>query len=240
MSDSGKPFGFLPFPGKPPVLWNLWKNSIIVYRMRRECHLQRLQRPAPIPQIEDGNAGAAQQAAPPVAYSDREKNLDLFDCLGAEGQRLFYGTPNSQDYARDPDVVMTVCDGLFREEINVLIATKHFRDRYQKSDETADAFLAELRLLAREANFEQKFVGLETHELRIALIPHCRDKDLQQKLLAEHQTSDLARSEPERSEGERSEAEAPPPDPRWGSAPDPIQEGEQHSCGEATPGFGDY
>ncbi|MCP3666896.1 MAG: DDE-type integrase/transposase/recombinase [Gammaproteobacteria bacterium] len=159
--------------------------------MRRECHLQRLQRPAPIPQNEDGNAGAAQQAAPPVAYSDREKNLDLFDCLGAEGQRLFYGTPNSQDYARDPDVVMTVCDGLFREEINALIATKHFRDRYQKSDETADAFLTELRLLAREANFEQTFVGLETHELRIALITHCRDKDLQQKLLAEHQTSDL-------------------------------------------------
>ncbi|MCP3662877.1 MAG: hypothetical protein GY696_10330, partial [Gammaproteobacteria bacterium] len=97
MSDSqGRPSDYLPSPGQPPIPWRQWKVSFAVYQMKKEIHLERLQRAHP-----DGaeEAAAVQQ---PAAYSDREKNLALFSCLGAGGQRLFHGTEDSANFDRLP------------------------------------------------------------------------------------------------------------------------------------------
>ena len=189
MSDSyGLPPSFLPSPGCPPIPWIQWKISFMAFQRKRGIHLTRLQNR----HIADGE-DAAQQ---PAAYSDAEKNLDLYLSLGPEGQRLFNGTPDAANFDRDPAIVLAACDLLFRSSVNRRLALLHFRFRNQLADETADEFVTELRLLAQDCHFVNPQTGLtdidwENREIADTFVTNCYDKVLQQKFFTSHSDSTL-------------------------------------------------
>ena len=71
---------FLQFPGEPTIPYDQWKSSVQAAILQKEFHVQRL----PPKEILDAAGERAQQAH---AYSDEEKNVDVFVVLGIEGQR---------------------------------------------------------------------------------------------------------------------------------------------------------
>ncbi|MCP3661002.1 MAG: hypothetical protein GY696_00665, partial [Gammaproteobacteria bacterium] len=75
----------------------------------------------------DGNGQGNDQQ--PEPYSRIEKNLDLFALLGAEGQRLFNGTEDSDNFDRPHADVLAICDRIFGVQVNKLVALHKFRKR---------------------------------------------------------------------------------------------------------------
>ncbi|MCP4345697.1 MAG: hypothetical protein GY795_09245, partial [Desulfobacterales bacterium] len=113
----------------------------------RTIQIQRLNLRAPAPQKEENRA---QQA---LEYSNEEKNMELIQCLGTEGQRLFSGTPDYINMSRDHSEVLKTCEKIFYKENNHLVALHRFRKRTQLKDESATEYSAELRILSVDCEF---------------------------------------------------------------------------------------
>ena len=183
MSDTpGRPPAFLSHPGDPEIPWAQWKITWTAYVTKREIHLNR-QLNLASSRNETPGAGTAAQRPPAQqagAYSDSEKNLDLYMSLGAEGMRLFNGTENATDWERPHKTVLEVCEKLFRRSTNRLLALYQFRNHKQQRGEEARKFEAELRNLARNCDFEN--AETERREIADALIINCYSDELRQQL----------------------------------------------------------
>ncbi len=177
---------FLPFPGEPTIPYQQWKTTAMAFIRQKQFHISRLPpRGLPAPPADD-DAQPAQQAPPGNVYSDAEKNLDLYLALGTEGQRCFNGTPDASNFDRPHMEFVQVLDGLFHTPINRLIALRNFRHRMQFKDESANAFSAELRSLAKHCSFPD--AATENSEIADTLIVNCFDSEVQQKLFAQSTT----------------------------------------------------
>ena len=168
---------FMEFPGEPPIPYSQWKFMAKTAISCKELHISRL------------NAFGSQEASPPVGgaqqahtYDDSEKNMDLFNCLGTEGQRRYMGTSDFQNFKKPNDSFFKILDALFDMPRSRLIALQKFRHRFQGSDETAALFATELRALARDCKFEGD--NFENREIADTLVLNCVDKGVQQKLFA--------------------------------------------------------
>ncbi|MCP3662178.1 MAG: hypothetical protein GY696_06735 [Gammaproteobacteria bacterium] len=121
-----------------------WKRA---FTERKEINLDCLRdqrQPMQNPDPDQPRRGAqAQQAS---AYSRKERNLDLYGTLGTEGQRLFGATPDSEDYDRDHNAVLTIYDGLFQTPVNLIIVVRNFQIRAQKPQESVNDFVTELQI----------------------------------------------------------------------------------------------
>ncbi len=182
----GLPADFKPTPGEPEIPWESWEVSFSAYTRGRSFHLERMQRRLP----PNADAAADQQPALPPAYSDEEKNIDLYMALGQEGQRMFQGTADSSNWNRPHDVVLGICRDLFRTRVNKVIALRDFRARLQNKNESVEEFVSELRSLARTCRFGT--VATEDQEIAYVLMINCCDSQTQRNLFASHEESTLA------------------------------------------------
>ena len=176
------PPDFLPFPGEPPIPWAQWKTTFKAFVKAKDINLTR-QRDNGLRGLTDAQRAAVQQTP---AYSDEEKNLNLYLYLGAEGQRKFQGTPDYANYDRTHTDVLRICDGLFEVRKNRRVALMNFRARKQRPDESVSDFAAELRLLAKDCKFTAQ---RENAEIADQLVLNCFDKETQLRLLSQHANS---------------------------------------------------
>ncbi len=112
--------------------------------------------------------------------------MELIQCLGTEGQRLFSGTPDYINMSRDHSEVLKTCEKIFYKENNHLVALHRFRKRTQLKDESATEYSAELRILSVDCEFGE--IKVQNEEIAHQLILNCNSEQLQQKLFAEHKT----------------------------------------------------
>ncbi|MCP4936894.1 MAG: hypothetical protein GY927_22495, partial [bacterium] len=187
-------------PGAPDIPWRRWKIQFDVYKNRKSANYRlqyglRNQVEADANQAVRTAAAAAETAFVDAIYSDRHKNEDLFAFLGREGQRQFLAMPDGENFDRPHTAVLTALDRIFMPPVNRIIAMQKFRSRRQGEHELATAYETELRALAADCGFAGDLPNnggsWEDFEIATMLKLHCRDKELQQKLFAEHSDSQL-------------------------------------------------
>ncbi len=109
--SSQPPEPFLEHPGQPPIDWDNWKKKWYIYAKLRTIQISHLN--LRVDPAKIGDRDSAQQAA---TYSNEEQNMELIQTLGSEGQRLFSGTEDFDDYSRNPSTVIKSCDKIFHSE----------------------------------------------------------------------------------------------------------------------------
>uniref|UniRef100_A0A672RZP7 Retrotransposon gag domain-containing protein n=1 Tax=Sinocyclocheilus grahami TaxID=75366 RepID=A0A672RZP7_SINGR len=87
------------------------------------------------------------------AWPDIRKRATLLQCLGTEGQQIFYALPETGDtYAS----AVSALDKHFTPKVNVVVERYAFRKRAQFPHETIAQYVAALHALAATCGFEDK------------------------------------------------------------------------------------
>ncbi|CAL9706462.1 unnamed protein product [Knipowitschia caucasica] len=146
------PPSFLPHVGEPPIPFATWRRMFENYMLVIN--------------------------ATGDAWPDARKRAVLLHCLGPEGQRLFYTLPDQGD---SMDSAMAALEKHFVPKVNVVACRHTFRQRVQRSDETAIQYVAALRDLAASCAFGT----MEGEMIRDQLISNTYLSAVRDKLLLE-------------------------------------------------------
>lgn len=111
--------------------------------------------------------------------TDNRKASILLNCIGQEGQDLYFNVlKSSEDSTPKYEELLKLFDDYFKPKQNELISTFNFFKREQLDGETFDNFYSEIRRLVKNCNFEN-----ESRMLRDRIVMGVYDKRVQQKLL---------------------------------------------------------
>lgn len=143
---------FLPQVGEPPITFATWRKIFDNYMLAIHA---------------TGNT-----------WPDVRKRAVLLQCLGPEGQRIFYDLP---DQGTTFDQAMAALEKHFVPKVNVIAWRHKFRHRLQRADETASQYVAALRSLASQCQFG----AMEGEMIRDQLISCAYLSAVKDKLLME-------------------------------------------------------
>ena len=151
---------FLSDPGEPNIPWKLWVRMFINYAIASSSSL-----------------------------SEERKIAMLTNCLGCEGQRIFYSIrfPEDKDEKKYADIV-SVCESLFSKRENPLIFRYEMFLREQGPDESVAQFVTALRQIASKCQYSS--VAVENETIRDQLVFKCKSKRVREALL---KTEDLSK-----------------------------------------------
>ena len=120
---------FMEHPGEPQIPYSQWKFMAKMEIACKELHIACLNVTGSQDTSTSATGGGAQQAL--HTYADLEKNMDLFKCLGTEGQRRYMGTSDYDNFKKPHGKFFKILDALFDTPKNRLIALQKFQHRFQ-------------------------------------------------------------------------------------------------------------
>uniref|UniRef100_A0A5S6QVH7 Retrotransposon gag domain-containing protein n=1 Tax=Trichuris muris TaxID=70415 RepID=A0A5S6QVH7_TRIMR len=144
------PCPFLEHPGAPPLPWRTWYRMFCTYM------------------------DAAFATMPP----NTRRRAILLNCLGTEGQRIFYTLPSKEETYES---AVRTLEEFFLSKVNVCAERHRFRRRVQLPTEPIDRFLVDLRKLVIFCEYGQ----LEEEMIRDQIIEGTNSVPLRKRLLAE-------------------------------------------------------
>ena len=135
-----------------------------------------------------------------VASRLKEENKDFqvavfMTCIGDEGLDVFEGFRMSDEESQNLDQIIQAFETFCVGEVNEVFQSYNFHLRSQKEGESVDAYITDLRQLARKCNFAE-----EDRMIRDRVVIGLRDdvtrqKLLEQKKLTLSQTVDICRAQ---------------------------------------------
>ena len=128
MDFTSAPAPFLPSPGEPSMLWDVWIAQFDNFLL----------------------------AIGGDTFTDARQKAILLHCLGSEGQRVYQTLPEVPKLeATETDLAHTkrVLKGFFGPKTNVVGERYRFRSRCQQSQETTAQWVCVLRQLASTCDY---------------------------------------------------------------------------------------
>jgi len=176
-------------PSLPSLYWNhteedpiqswkdylkTWRNYIKLKELQLSQHI-RMKATAPVSSVD--MAAKLEEWFPAV-----QRNIELFTCLGMEGQRHFQTVEDADNYENwKHEDMITACTNLFGAVTNPVVAFVDLMRRDRRPDESVNSFLTDLRVIIKDTDFGEK----ENILLRNILVWKCGDETLQKELCSD-------------------------------------------------------
>ncbi|KAL0809559.1 hypothetical protein ABMA28_011092 [Loxostege sticticalis] len=111
--------------------------------------------------------------------SEKRKSAILLNCIGEDGQNLYYNILKKTDETPKYEDLLKEFDNYFEPKQNEIINTFNFNRRNQEEGESFDSFYSEIRKLIKSCIYQEQ----ENRMLRDRIVMGIRDKNIQRKLL---------------------------------------------------------